>query len=143
MGTTPALVITSRGMDTITIADLEVWYHVGVPDAERERAQRLAVTVRLGLDFRAAAATDDLAATINYFEIARRLAALGNGRSWKLIETVAVEIAELIQREYRPDSVTVEVKKFILPNTRHVAVQVTRPAVASGKGIFPGTLPLP
>lgn len=140
MGTTPALVITSRGMDTITIADLEVWYHVGVPDAER--AQRLAVTVRLGLDFRAAA-DDDLAATTNYFEIARRLAALGDGRSWKLIETVAVEIAELIQREYRPDSVTVEVKKFILPNTRHVAVQVTRPAVASGKGIFPGTLPLP
>lgn len=119
-------------MDTITIADLEVWYYVGVPDTERARAQRLTVTVRLGLDFRAASADDDIGATINYFEISQRLTALGEGRSWKLIETVAVEIAELILREYRPDTVTVEVKKFILPNTRHVAVQVTRPIVRGG-----------
>lgn len=120
------MVMFPQGMDTITIADLEVWYRVGVPEAERAQAQRLAVTVNLGLDFRAAAATDDLAATLNYFEISQRIAGLGDGRSWKLIETVAVEIAELILREYRPASVTVEVKKFILPNTRHVSVMVTR-----------------
>ncbi len=121
--------VTFDPMDTITIADLEVWYHVGVPDEERVRPQRLAITIQLGLDFRAAAAGDDLDGTINYFALTQQLVALGRGRQWKLIETVAVEIAELILREHRPYSVTVEIKKFILPNTRHVAVQVTRPVV--------------
>jgi len=114
-------------MDTITISDLEVWYHVGVPDHERVQTQRLAITLRLVVDFRTAAAMDDVGATINYSEVARRIISFGDGRSWKLIETVAVELAEIILREFRPHSVTVEVKKFVLPNTRHVAVEVTRP----------------
>jgi len=116
-------------MDIITLADLEVWYRVGVPDAEREKAQRLTLTVELGLDFRAAAATDDIEATINYFDLSQRLLAFGEGRSWRLIETLVVEIAEMILREYRPSSVTVEVRKFILPKTRYVSVRVTRPTV--------------
>ncbi len=114
-------------MDFITLADLEVWYRVGVPDAEREKPQRLALTIELGLDFRAAAATDDIAATINYFDLSQRLIAWGQGRSWRLIETLVVEVAEMILREYRPSTVTVEVRKFILPKTRYVSVRVTRP----------------
>ena len=115
-------------MDTITIADLEVWYQVGVPDEERARPQRLHLTVELVLDFRQAAATDELTATIDYFALTQRLAAFGDGRGWKLIETLAMELAEMVLREFRPTRVTVEVKKFILPATRHVAVRVTRPA---------------
>ena len=113
-------------MDTIILSDLEVWYCVGVPDAERAHPQRLTVTVELGLDFRAAAATDDIGATINYFELSQWLVGLGEGRSWRLIETLAVEIAEGILRDHRPTTVTVEVRKYILPKTRHVAVRVTR-----------------
>lgn len=119
-------------LDRITLADLEVWYHVGVPDAERERRQRLALTVELDMDFRAAAAADDIQATINYFDLAQRLSAFGDGRQWRLIETLVVDIADLILREYRPLSVTVEVRKFILPKTRYVSVRVTRPMVCAG-----------
>ncbi len=113
-------------MDTITIQDLEVWYHVGVPDAERQAAQRLLVTVEMRHDFAAAAAADDLARTIDYYAVAQRLRGLGRGRSWKLIETLAVEIAGLVLTEYRPASARVTIKKFILPETRWVAVQVER-----------------
>lgn len=113
-------------MDTITLADLEVWYRVGVPDEERARPQRLTLTVQMDGDFQAAAASDDLQSTINYFAVAQELTQLGEGRSWKLIETLAVEIAERILRNYRPTTVTVEVRKFILPNTRFVSVKVTR-----------------
>jgi dihydroneopterin aldolase len=56
-----------------------------------------------------------------------RLTSLGRGRSWKLIETLAVEMAEMSLREFKPKSVTIEIKKFILPQTQHVAVSVTRP----------------
>ena len=113
-------------MDTITVCDLEVFYQVGVPDAERARPQRLLLTVEMDLDFSEAAARDDLRATVDYFEVSRRLLALGEGRSWKLIETLAVDIAELVLAEFSPQTVRVEVKKFILPETRFVAVKVTR-----------------
>ncbi|MCP5518961.1 MAG: dihydroneopterin aldolase [Verrucomicrobiales bacterium] len=113
-------------MDTICIEELEVRFHVGVPDEERARPQRLLLSVRMALDMSAAAATDDLSATINYFDVCQRLQRMGEGRSWKLIETLAVEIAELVRREFEPEEVWVEVKKFIIPEARHIAVQVTR-----------------
>jgi FolB domain-containing protein len=113
-------------MSTITIKSLEVWYRVGVPEAEREKPQRLLLTIAMEHDFAAAAATDDLARTIDYFAVTQRLLRLGEGRSWKLIETLAVQIADLILKEFQPASVAVEVKKFILPETRWVAVRVER-----------------
>lgn len=113
-------------MDLIAIRDLEVWYHVGVPDAERVRAQRLLLDVEMECDVSAAAAGDDLTRTIDYYAVSRRLLALGEGRSWKLIERLAVEIADLVVKEFGATRVTVEVKKFILPETRHVSVRVSR-----------------
>jgi 7,8-dihydroneopterin aldolase/epimerase/oxygenase len=115
-------------MDTITISDLEVHYRVGVPDAERAQPQRLLLTVEMEHDFAAAAAGDDLRQTIDYYAVSRRLLALGEGREWKLIETLACEVADLILRSFQAASVTVEVKKFILPEARHVSVKVHRRA---------------
>ena len=117
--------------DRIDIVDLEVFYRVGVPDAERREPQRLLLTVEMDLDFGPAAAGDDLSRTIDYFAVSRRLLALGEGREWRLIETLAVEVAELVLREYPALRVGVEVKKFILPETRHVAVRVERRRQAS------------
>lgn len=113
-------------MDTITIADLEVRFHVGVPDEERLRAQRLLITVEMDLPLAAAAQGDDLLKTINYYDVSRRILGLGEGRQWKLIETLAEDIAQLVLREFRPQAVRVEVKKFILPDTRHVSVRIER-----------------
>lgn len=115
-------------MDTITIADLEVHYRVGVPEAERARPQRLLLTLELAQDFAAAAAHDNLDATIDYDAVCRRLQHLGEGRSWRLIETLAVEVADLCLREFRARAATVEVKKFVIPETRYVSVRVTREA---------------
>lgn len=112
--------------DAIRIEDLEVHYRVGVPEAERATPQRLLLTLEMRLDFARAAAGDDLTRTIDYHAVSRRLLALGEGRQWRLIETLAVEIAELVLREFGPERVEVEVKKFILPETRHVAVRVER-----------------
>lgn len=113
-------------MDTIVIQDLEVSYHVGVPDEERAQPQRLLLSLELRHDFTAAAATDDLTRTIDYYALSQRLLRFGEGRSWRLIETLAVQIAELALTEFSATEVAVEVKKFILPETRHVAVRVVR-----------------
>ncbi|MEI7730938.1 MAG: dihydroneopterin aldolase [Verrucomicrobiota bacterium] len=113
-------------MDTITIHELEVFYRVGVPEAERAQAQRLLLTVAMEHPFPAAVATDDLTKTIDYYAVSRRLLHFGEDRSWKLIETLACDLATLILQDYGPQRVTVEVKKFILPEARWVAVKVER-----------------
>jgi dihydroneopterin aldolase len=112
-------------MATITIRDLEVFYHVGVPDRERSTPQRLLLTVRIAKDFSAAAAADDLSQTIDYHAVTQRLLRFGDGRSWRLIETLAMDIAQALSAEFAPSSVTVEVKKFVIAQTRYVSVQVT------------------
>jgi FolB domain-containing protein len=113
-------------MDTITITDLEVSYCVGVPDEERARPQRLLLTVEMEHDFRAAAVEDELGGTIDYYAVTQRLLKFGDGVHWKLIETLAVDIAQMILDDFGPRRVTVEVKKFIIPQARHVSVRVVR-----------------
>ena len=115
-------------MDRIAIQDLTVFYHVGVPDAERANPQRLSLTVEMERDF--SQIGDALERTIDYQALSQRLLDFGRGRSWRLIETLAVELAEMILREFKPSRVTVEVKKFILPQARHVSVRATRPSRA-------------
>ncbi len=111
---------------TISIVDLEVFYRVGVPNVERARPQRLLLSVEMEFDFSAAAQSDALAETIDYFAVAQRLLNFGEGREWKLIEKLAADIADLILSEFKPQSVAVEVKKFPIPRARHVAVRVAR-----------------
>ncbi len=113
-------------MDRIVIKDLEVFYKVGVPDEERRAPQRLLLTIELEHDFTAAAKSDNLATTINYFAVSQRLVKFGEGREWKLLETLAVEIAETVLREFAPAAVEVEVKKFIIPQARYVSVRTAR-----------------
>lgn len=113
-------------MDIITINELEVFYCVGVPDEERAQPQRLLLTVEMEHDFCAAAVEDELSGTIDYFSVTQRLLKLGEGLHWKLIETLAVDITQMILDDFGPQRVTVEVKKFIIPEARHVAVRVTR-----------------
>lgn len=114
-------------MDTIIVSDLEVYYHVGITDAERSTPQRLLLSLEMSQDFKEAAAADNLKATINYDAVCGRLSRFGDGRQWKLIETLAVDVAEMVLKEFRPASVLVEVKKFIIPQARHVGVRVRRP----------------
>jgi len=70
--------------------------------------------------------SDRIGRTIDYWAVSQRLLKLGENRKWKLIETVATEIADKIIYEFRAQSVTVEVKKFAVPGARYVAVSLTK-----------------
>jgi 7,8-dihydroneopterin aldolase/epimerase/oxygenase len=115
-------------MDQIVIQDLEVFYRVGVPEAERSQPQRLLVTVELEHDFTLAAQGDALEKTIDYAHLSRCLLRFGEGREWKLIETLAVDLAGMILRDFGAEQAAVEVKKFVLAEARWVAVRVRRPS---------------
>ncbi len=113
--------------DTIVIRDLEVWCHVGVSEAERANSQRLSISLKIWHDVTKAAATDDLENTVDYFAVSQRLLTFGEGRSWKLIEKLAVDVALMVRKEFGAEKVGVEVRKFIIPQARYVSVRVTRP----------------
>ena len=109
----------------ISIVDLEVHYRVGVPDVERAQPQQLLLTIEMETDFSSAARTDSIAETIDYQAVSQRLLKFGDGKSWKLIEKLSTDVCEMILNEFKPQRVSVEVKKFVIPQARYVTVTVS------------------
>lgn len=113
-------------MHTIRIVDLEVFYRVGVPDEERANPQRLLVTIEMDACTEEVATSDDLADTIDYFSVSQEVMQFGADRSWKLLEKLSADLAKMILEKYLPECVRVEIKKFIIPEARHISVVYTR-----------------
>jgi len=113
-------------MDTLSIVDLEVRTHIGVPDEERAEEQTVWVSVELQLDTRAAAKDDDVSKTIDYFQVAESLHELGKTER-KTIEKFADDIAMMILDAYKPQSVKVLLKKRVLPHCDFTSITITRP----------------
>jgi dihydroneopterin aldolase len=113
-------------MSKISIVDLEVFYCVGVTDEERATPQRLLLTVEMGFDITSAALSDRIERTIDYHSVAQMLLKHGDGRSWKLLERLVSNLCDIILSDFKAQSVSVTVKKFIIPEARYVSVQLAR-----------------
>ena len=113
-------------MDKIVIGDLEVEARVGVAEAERAQPQRLLITVELERDLRQAGRADDLLATADYAAVASLVREIATIKPRNLVEALAEELTQAILSRKLADTVTVEVRKFSLPQTRFVAVRLTR-----------------
>lgn len=113
--------------DLIRVIDLEVWAHLGVPETERAAAQRLLVSLEMQVDsFARAAVADDVTLTVDYFAVAQRIKALAAERPRQLLETLAEEITVDLLKHFPIQKLTLEIKKFILPDTRYVSVKIER-----------------
>ncbi len=112
--------------DTVIIDELEVFFCVGVPEEERARPQRLLISVEMEVDTSLAAAGDDLSLTVDYYAVTCQLRELGVDREWKLIETLARDVADLVLGHRLVSSVAVEISKFIIKGSRRVAVRICR-----------------
>ena len=113
--------------DLIRVIDLEVFAHIGVPDAERREAQRLLISLEMGIDsFPHAAGTDNLARTVDYYEVAQRVKSFTAERPRKLLETLAEELASDLLKTFPIKKITLEIKKFVLPDARYVSVKIER-----------------
>ncbi|WP_132992934.1 dihydroneopterin aldolase [Gordonia zhaorongruii] len=80
--------------DRIELRGLRVRGNHGVFDHERRDGQDFIVDVTLWTDLSAAAASDDLADTVDYGTLAQRAADVIAGPARNLIETVVGEIAD-------------------------------------------------
>jgi dihydroneopterin aldolase / 2-amino-4-hydroxy-6-hydroxymethyldihydropteridine diphosphokinase len=89
----PVLGRAGRPLDQIRLLGVTAWGRHGVLDHERRDGQEFSIDAVLHLDTSAAAATDDLAATVDYGALATRIADLVRGEPVDLIETLAARIA--------------------------------------------------
>jgi dihydroneopterin aldolase len=113
-------------MNEILIAGLRVKTRIGVPDEERLDEQELEFDLRIQPAMAFVEMQDRLEDTIDYAKVCERVAEIASAKPRKLIETLADEIAEMILNEFHARRVEVELRKFILPQTRHVAVRCVR-----------------
>ena len=97
--------------DRITLAGLRVRGFHGVFDFERRDGQDFVVDVQLELDLRPAAASDDVADTVHYGELADALAKVIAGEPVNLIETLADRLATVCLADPRVSAATVTVHK--------------------------------
>lgn len=112
--------------DSIFISQLELRAHIGVPPEERAEPQRLTVSLELVPARGFADLADDIANAVDYFKVCRGVQWLATQRPRKLIETLAQEIAAFVLAEFAVEAVEVELRKYILPDTAFVAVQLRR-----------------
>jgi dihydroneopterin aldolase len=105
---------------------LEVDTQIGVTDVERARPQRLLITIEMERDLAEAGRTDAESATTAYDVVANLIRQVVTERPRKLIEAVADEIAEAVLSRRLAVAVSVEVKKFSVPRTKCVSVQIRR-----------------
>jgi dihydroneopterin aldolase len=97
--------------DRIALTGLRVPGRHGVYDFEREQGQDFVVDVVLELDTRPAAASDDVADTVHYGELASALAEVVAGEPVNLLETLAARLADVCLADPRVHAADVTVHK--------------------------------
>ncbi|MEK6443048.1 MULTISPECIES: dihydroneopterin aldolase [unclassified Pseudonocardia] len=130
--------------DRIELRGLKVRGHHGVFDHERRDGQDFVVDVVVWMDLEEAAATDDLAQTLHYGELAERAAAIVAGEPRNLIETVSAEIAEDVMKDARVHAVEVTLHKPSAPiplDFADVAVVARRSRRNGARGGEPRVIP--
>ena len=116
-------------MDKIMIKGLRVYAYHGVNQEEKEKGQPFELDITLGVDTRAAGQSDDLAQTVNYSKVSKRVVAEMLAEKNDLIERAAERVAQIILEEYPVEEVTVRLKKPRAPvaaDFEYVAVEITR-----------------
>jgi dihydroneopterin aldolase len=114
-------------MDSILVRDLRIEVLIGIHKRERHVPQTVSIDLDIGIPGTTVFASDRVADTIDYEQVAlgiRKLAATGH---FRLVETFADRIARLIMDDFKAPWVRVSAAKIgILPNAKFVGVSIER-----------------
>ncbi len=114
-------------MDFISLEEIILQTKLGVPDAERQKPQRVIVSLKIMHPLNAAGETDDITETIDYAVLTEKIVALEKAER-RTIERLAEDIATLVLRESKPKGgVEVTVRKFPPIPLQSVSVTIVRP----------------
>lgn len=113
--------------DTIFLHDLRVDTVVGIWEWERRIRQTVGIDLEMGADIAAAARTDDIDDTLNYKLVAKRVQQFVADSEFRLVETMAEKIADLVLTEFDVPWVQVRVNKpGAIRGSRDVGVLIRR-----------------
>lgn len=104
-----------RGAHRIELRGLRAFGYHGVFEHERRDGQEFVVDLTVWLDFARAVATDDIADTVHYGELADNAVRIIEGPPRNLIETVVSEIADDVMTDPRVTAVEAVVHKPSAP----------------------------
>lgn len=114
-------------MDAIVIRDLRVEALIGIHRRERYVTQTLSIDLEIGLPSEAVFASDKVADTIDYEQVALRIGALAASGRFRLVETFADRVGRLLLDDFGAPWARVSVAKVgILGNARYVGVTLER-----------------
>lgn len=102
---------TADRPDIIKLSGISAIGYHGVFEHERRNGQQFVVDVALHTDTRAAAASDELASTANYGELAGQVRDIIAGDPVNLIETLAERVASQVLSGFAVGAVEVTVHK--------------------------------
>ena len=114
--------------DSIHIEQLEIFTCIGVPEKERSTPQRLTVSITLWPKQDMRDLADQINRTINYSAVAEEAKSFVRDQSVNLIETLADRLATHLLGNFAIQKIKVELRKFVLQDTKYVSVTVTRTA---------------
>ncbi len=114
-------------MDIVYIRDLKIETVIGVNDWEREVRQTVSLDLEMATDVQVAADTDDIADTIDYKAVAKRLIDFVEGADFQLVESIAERVSDIVLKEFGVSWVRLRVSKpGAVTGARDVGVVIER-----------------
>jgi dihydroneopterin aldolase len=98
-------------MDIVFIEDLRIDAVIGIYDWERRVRQTLSFDIEMAFDNTKPAASDDIADTLNYKEVSRRLVEYVSASSFGLVETLAERCVAIVREEFGVSWVRLKLSK--------------------------------
>lgn len=114
-------------MDKIFLNELKVDTVIGIWEWERRIRQTVVIDLEMSADIAKAAATDDVADTLNYKSVAKRIQDFVANSSFQLVETLAERVAAIVRDEFDVQWVKVRVNKpGAIRGSRDVGILIER-----------------
>jgi 7,8-dihydroneopterin aldolase/epimerase/oxygenase len=127
-----------RSGDRIFLHGLTAECIIGFIDWERRVRQTVVLDIELPVDCRQAALTDEVAATLDYKKVAKRVLAFIEASEFKLVETLAHRVALLILEEFGVEWVRISLNKpGAVRSSRDVGVVIERTRADLGAPVAP------
>ncbi|WP_386687558.1 dihydroneopterin aldolase [Lonepinella sp. MS14437] len=97
--------------DKVFIHELTAFASIGAYDWEHTIKQKLIFNIEMAWDFAQAVENEDLQYCLDYAEISQKIIDFVENQPFKLVETVAHKVADLLQQQYGIQSLRIELHK--------------------------------
>lgn len=108
-------------MDKIFLNDLKIDTIIGIYDWERETLQTLSFDLEIDWSITQAAASDDIADTLDYGAIAQSIVGFVEKSRYQLIETLAEEVCRLLLALYPMQKIKLTLSKPVALHGQNLA----------------------